>query len=345
MVANMMKNSKTAALDAALSGSRGPVDEIASLLGHAEGFVRRLGALDFRILSAQQRQDCAQVINRVFNAAHAGILTTVAVAEEKHDAAALGARSTAALLTNRVGMSPEQSSRTVFTATTLAAHPEVLAAAVQGQLSPLHTKEIAKGVSAGEAADAAEASALARELLDAAKTLPLSKLRSRVTDITRAASQDGEPEGADPCYVKTRTTRTGMVRLDALLDAEQGAAVREALCAAAGLSAAGDEDDGPGGPPDGGTSGRTPSVPVGPESSRALTVLAEHYLDCEEVSPSDSAEIGKGRAGGLRERREKSEGASGPGRETSPDKAPEQSPERRPDAPSGPDSAGSASSS
>ena len=71
MVANMMKNSKTAALDAALSGSRGPVDEIASLLGHAEGFVRRLGALDFRILSAQQRQDCAQVINRVFNAAHA----------------------------------------------------------------------------------------------------------------------------------------------------------------------------------------------------------------------------------------------------------------------------------
>jgi Domain of unknown function (DUF222)/HNH endonuclease len=201
--------------------------------GHAKALFAALDILDVRLLSAAQRLECLTLATRMENIGHARAVATLAVAESAGDAVTLGAGTTTALVATRVGWAPGRIRSALAAAGVFAEHPEIATAGCAGDLSSAHTLEITRGLQAAEGLAQQPAPIIARDLLCTALTKPLSELRAHVRDLKYSIdpwrAEDDLAHARERSYAKFVATRTGMVRLEALLDPERGALVRTAI--------------------------------------------------------------------------------------------------------------------
>lgn len=300
--------------------------------GHARVLLTALDRLDVSKLSATQRLEYLTLATRLENIGHARAAATLGVVQIAGDAATLGAGTTTALLATRVGWAPGRIRSTLSCAGVFSEHPEVAAAGCAGELSSAHTGEIARGLQAAEGLAKRPAKDVARDLLHTARTRPLSELRARVRELKYAVdawrAEDDLVHARERSYVKVGATRTGMVRLEVLLDPERGALVRTAIEATAAewlrrhaLDPASPPRVSPDVESDARTAERTqvgehqsatdmteeariyPNI--GQLAAQALTDVAAHFLSC-----GGSGSGARGKAGRFLNRRAKPDGSA-----------------------------------
>ncbi len=275
---------------------------------HARALLIALDRLDVASLSAAQRVEYLTLATRLENIGHARAAATLTVVQVAGDAATLGAGTTTSLLATRVGWAPGRIRSALSCAGVFSEHPEVAAAGCAGELSAAHTGEIARGLQAAETLARRPSQDVARDLLRTARTRPLSELRARVRDLKYAIdswrAEDDPTYARERSYVKLGATRTGMVRVEALLDPERGALVRTVIEArvaerlrnsalhpdSAATATTGGESEATatedarldGQPPIADATGEVDMHPsIGQLAAQALTDVATHYLDCD----------------------------------------------------------------
>jgi len=193
-------------------------------------------------------------------------LACLEVVDRQGEVQALGARSTAAWLGERVRLTPGVAGRRVVLARRLAEHPATADALASGAITIRHAEVLTRAVSelAPRLADQATAADLERNLLTVAGQADPLRLADACARLRHQVAPDAAVE-ADWDAVQARNlaisrTLDGMVAIDGLLDPLTGEAV---LAAVQSLSA-------PAGPADSRTPGQRRADALGELARRML---------------------------------------------------------------------------
>ncbi|MGH8836998.1 MAG: DUF222 domain-containing protein, partial [Actinomycetes bacterium] len=197
-------------------------------------------------LSPAVRQARIAELERLSAMLAAHQLACLEVVDRQSEAQALGARSTAAWLGERVRLSPGVAGRRVALARRLAERPATAAALASGAISIRHAEVLTRTVSelAPRLADRATVAELERNLLTVAGQADPLRLADACAGLRHQMAPDAAVE-ADWDAVQARNlaisrTLDGMVAIDGLLDPLAGEAV---LAAVQSLSAPAGPDD------------------------------------------------------------------------------------------------------